>query len=417
MQRGSEEDRKSADDRERLSDRQRHAAAVLARVDSAELRIEKLVQGGDGLARLEGVPILVARTAPGDLVRIRISERRVGWARAEVDELLESGPGRRPPPCPVFDRCGGCDLQHIEDSLQGPLKAAAARETLERLGGLRLATEPVLLTGEPWGYRLRAQWRVAGEGPTVRAGYFARRSHDLIPTTVCPILDPRLERELASLPDRLRNVAEPPRRLDVAVGDDGPSYAPLVEGFPHGALDLAVGELGFQFDSRTFFQAHRGLLPRLVEEVAGSHRGELAWDLYAGVGLFALALRARYTRVTAVESDRIAVRYLRRNARDQEAPEPIEIHNISAESFLQHAATRPDRVVVDPPRTGLSRSVVQSLLTLRPERLTYVSCDPATLARDLRALIPTYEPERLVFLDLFPQTAHLETVVHLAQRS
>jgi 23S rRNA (uracil1939-C5)-methyltransferase len=191
----------------------------------------------------------------------------------------------------------------------------------------------------------------------------------------------------------------------------------LVEGFPHGTLDLKVGELGFEFDSRTFFQAHRGLLPRLVEEVAGSHRGELAWDLYAGVGLFALALRARYTRVVAVESDRIAVRYLRRNARHQEAPEPIVIHPISAESFLQHAATRPDRVVVDPPRTGLSRSVVQSLLSLRSERLTYVSCDPATLARDLRALIPTYELESLVFLDLFPQTAHLETVVHLIPRA
>lgn len=387
------------------------------RADTVTVRVEKLVQGALGLARLEGVPILIARTAPGDLVRAELRERRPGWARAELVEVLEPGPSRRAPPCPVYDRCGGCDLQHLADDAQAPLKAAAARETLERLGGIRLDQEPKLLVGSAWGYRLRAQWRLEREGEAVRAGYFARRSHELVATSVCPILDPRLERELSSLPARLGDHAELPRRLDVAVGDDGPSYAPVVEGLPHGPLQFEVGGVVYDFDPRTFFQAHRELLPRLVAEAVGEHSGEVAWDLYAGVGLFAIPLRALYRTVVAVESDRIAARYLRRNSTRAEGPgEPIDVRNVSVEQFLGRESDAPDRVVVDPPRTGLTREVVGRLRRLAPARLTYVSCDPPTLARDLKALTDAYDIARVVFLDLFPQTAHLETVVQLVRR-
>jgi 23S rRNA (uracil1939-C5)-methyltransferase len=248
----------------------------------------------------------------------------------------------------------------------------------------------------------------------LRAGYFARGSHDLVATRVCPILDARLERELAALPERLRSSEAPPRRVDAAVGDGEPSFAPPVPGLRQGPLLLAAGGFDFEFDPRTFFQAHRGLLPSLIAEVVGEATGKTAWDLYAGVGLFAIPMRERYGQVVAVESDRIAARYLRRNAARSRG---IDVRNVSVESFVARAPSAlPDRVVVDPPRTGLTREVLARLRRLAPALLTYVSCDPATLARDLRSLGEVFAIEAVTFLDLFPQTAHLETVVQLVRR-
>jgi len=162
--------------------------ARLAGVDEVEVRIEKLVAGGDGLGRWEGIPLFVARSAPGDRLRVAITERRPDYGRGEIVEILEPGPGRREPRCPHFARCGGCDLQHLEDALQVELKAAAVLETLARIGGVELPGEPEVLAGAPWSYRLRTQLHVdpakepagpGSQGPGV--GYFERGSHELVP--------------------------------------------------------------------------------------------------------------------------------------------------------------------------------------------------------------------------------------------
>jgi 23S rRNA (uracil1939-C5)-methyltransferase len=396
--------------------------AVFAQLDEIELVIEKLVQGGEGLGRVEGVPLLVPRVAPGDRVRVRIVERRPDYGRGEVIELLAEGPGRRRPPCSVFDRCGGCDLQHLEDELQTRLKVGAAREALARLGGVVVARDARVVRGAAWGYRIRTQIHVERterlDGTTaVAIGFRERGSDRLVETVACPILEPRLEAALPGLQRALGELSEPPRRIDVAAAGERLSYAPVIPGLPNEELETAIGGRHYRFDARVFFQAHRDLVADLVEVAVGSwEQAEgTAYDLYAGVGLFSVPLAVRYRSVVAVEGDRAAVRYARMNVRRNKVRN-VEIEHRTVESFAGELPETPARVLVDPPRRGLSERVRRELLRSRPARLTYVSCQPATLARDLRALAAEYEVEDVVFLELFPQTAHLETVVQLVRR-
>jgi 23S rRNA (uracil1939-C5)-methyltransferase len=389
------------------------------------VRIEKLVAGGEGLARVEGVPVFVPRSAPGDLLRVQITERHTDYGRAEIREILEAGPARRPDPFPELSRSGAADLQHLRDEVQPRLKAGAVLETLARLGKMAVPGpgEVELITGAPWGYRLRTQFHtdVDPVGGGVRVGYHARGTNELIPLTRCPLLVPELEAMLATLPALLAELPDgPPQRLDMTAGQPGDfdaiSVAPMVPGLPHGEVSLTVGDLTYAFDARCFFQAHRDLLPRLVDVVVGPWEGEAAYDLYAGVGLFSLPLARRYRNVVAVESDSTAARFARLNARRNRLPN-LEVDTRVVESWMPELPQGVERVVVDPPRAGLAGPVRRALLDKRPQRLTYVSCHPATLARDMRLLANVYDVEKVTLLDLFPQTGHMETVVQMVARA
>ena len=388
---------------------------MLAGVEEIELRIEKLVAGGEGFGVWNGVPVFVPRSAPGDRVRARITERRAGYGRAEIVELLEAGEGRREPPCPHFGDCGGCDLQHLDEEHQLRWKSEATLETLRRLSRLALPTPRRIVAGAGWHYRLRTQvhTRVA-EGRT-EVGYHARGSHRLVPVASCAVLEPRLERALLALPTRL---APPvPARIDLAVGGDGAiATAPPLPGAPGGELVRWVAGHEYRYDARCFFQGHAGLLERLVDCVIGETGGEAAFDLYGGVGLFALPLAARHRRVVLVEGDRLAARHARGNAQRAHYPH-LEIVARAVESWMPAGyPDAADRVVVDPPRDGLP-FLVRRLLAARPaRRLTYVSCHPAALARDLAELAPAYAVESIDLVDLFPQTGQMEVVVQMTSR-
>jgi 23S rRNA (uracil1939-C5)-methyltransferase len=378
--------------------------------------VEKLVAGGDGLARWEGVPIFISRSAPGDLLKVRIVERRPDYGRAEIEEILEPGPARRPDPVPELSRSSICDLQHLDDLTQVLLKAGAVKETLEHIGKVEMPFDPELITGEPWHYRLRTQVHTAIDPLTggVQVGYHARGTNDVIPVSRCPLLVPELEAFLAELPARLG--ADAPQRLDLVVGDGGAvTVAPVVQGLPHGEVSTRVGDFTYFYDARCFFQAHRGLLPNLVEATVGPWEGETAVDLYAGVGLFSLPLARRYKRVISVEGDQIGSRYARLNVKRNRTAN-VEVVNKAVESWLPALQLGVDRVVVDPPRGGLSRDVRNFLMLRRPARITYVSCHPAALARDLRQLGDAYSIEHIAFADLFPQTGHMEVLVQMVAK-
>lgn len=380
------------------------------------MRIEKLVAGGEGLARFEGVPIFVSRSAPGDRLRVRITERKPDYGRAEILEILEGGPDRRPDPAPELSRTGVCDLQHLDDRAQPRLKAAAVRETLEHIGRVTVPPDAPVITGAPWGYRLRTQLHTESDPVAggVRVGYHARGTNEVIPLSRCPLLVPELENLLAELPAFLGPDA--PRRLDLAAGDGGEvTVSPVVEGLPHGEVSTRVGEFTYAYDARCFFQGHRGLLPQLVERTVGSWEGDMAVDLYSGVGLFSLPLTKHYRRVLAVEGDQIGSRYARLNVRRNRV-DNLETVNQAVETWLPELPAGLDRLVLDPPRGGLAPRVRALVMERRPARITYVSCHPAALARDLRQLQREYTIESLVFFDLFPQTGHMETVVQLVRR-
>ncbi len=392
------------------------AAEQLEETDQIEVQVEKLVDGGDGLARHEGLPIFVPRSAPGDRLRVRLVERKTGYCRAEIVEILSAGAGRREPPCRHYERCGGCSLQHLEESTQLKCKAEAVRETLRRLGDIETLPKVTVVPGRPWGYRLRAQLYVEGD-EDAKVGFFARGSHDLEPVEQCPVLVPELEDNLAALGSALGSASH--RRVDLTAGDDSCwTVSPPVEDLPQGEVRTRIGDITYSYDARCFFQSHRQLIPALIEHALGPDTGKeqgTAYDLFAGVGLFSLPLARRFERVIAVEGDRIANRFTKRNAK-LNGIKNLTVERQSVESWIRMLPPKRALVVVDPPRLGLTHQIRRALVEQRPRRLTYVSCHAATLARDLKQMSRGFRIESLAMLDMFPQTGHMELVVQLVDR-
>ncbi len=416
------------------------------------VQIEKPVYGGAFLARAEGKVVFVPLTLPGEQARVRIVEDKRAHAAAEAAEIVTPAAERIAPACRHFGACGGCDYQHAGYETQLGLKQAVLCETLER-AGVQAPNQIVILSAGPWAYRNRIRLALDAEG---NPGYRGRRSHAVVPVEECPIAAPLLARAAltvgkiareshlllrpaeislfcnaeesallvgiytpspAKLPlsDFCRALAaEIPECKGTEYTTEGRAGRPLRTVARCGADFLAYRAAGFDYrvDHGAFFQVNRWLVDALVEEVTAGRRGGLAWDLFAGVGLFARRLASGFGRVVAVESALAAETALAHNLRGTGAS---AVHADTLD-FLRRArrGERPDLIVVDPPRTGLGTETTTLLARFAAPALTYVSCDPATLARDLRALIAAgYAIEKITLADLFPQTFHLETVVHL----
>jgi 23S rRNA (uracil1939-C5)-methyltransferase len=377
-----------------------------------ELTIESLAQGGDGVGREPGGRVVfVPFTAPGDRVRVRLVRIRPRFAHGVVEALLAPGPSRVEPPCEVFGRCGGCAWQHVDYAEQVEAKRAIVRDAFERIGHLAVPG-PLEVTPcpSPYGYRTRARVRVEGD----RVGYREAGSHALCPTTRCPILVPALEQALAGLPARARG-----RRGDwwLAEGADGSVHVAPARGPGRRAarVPLRVGGHALSADATAFVQANGPLFEPLAEAVvewAGS--GAAALELFAGAGYLTVGLADRFDRVVAVEGDRRAVRDLERNVGHRPG---VEIVAGAVEQALRRAPVaglRPDVVVLDPPRSGLPGDAATTLVREAPQRIVYLSCDPATLARDAATLAGAgYRLDRVRGFDLFPQTPHVEVLCRL----
>jgi 23S rRNA (uracil1939-C5)-methyltransferase len=386
--------------------------------ETLEVRIEKLVYGGEGLGRVEGRAVFVAGTAPGDLVLARVVEQKKGFARAELVEVLEPGASRRDAPCPVYGRCGGCQLQHVDYATQVEAKRAFVRDTLERIGRLTLPGE-VRMHADPeheFGYRVRATAHLAATREGVLFGYFGARSHRIVDVESCPLLVPDLDaawRRARSERQGMHRV----RTLDLAAGDDRVATDPPVAAVGGAELETEIDGVKYRFSPSVFFQANRPLLGALVRgATGGEERGGLALDLFAGVGLFAIPLARRFERVVAVEGDSRAAAFARANARANDAG-AVDVVIEPVEQWLDREPVAPgsvDHALVDPPRAGLGLDASRALARLTPRRVVYVSCDPSTLARDLRVLVDSgYALESVDAYDLFPQTYHVETIAKL----
>jgi 23S rRNA (uracil1939-C5)-methyltransferase len=374
------------------------------------------VYGGEGLARLDGRVILAPFVLPGETARIETRED----VHAGLVEVLTPAPERITPPCPLFTHCGGCQYQHAPYDFQVARKVEILREQLRRVGKIDYQGEIETVTGPAFGYRNRAQFHIA-DG---RIGYLAARSHELVPVTgECPVSSPRLNQALAMIRERLHDPRFPKfvhsieiftNETDVqinALEADRPVARSFYEWCGSTvAIEYATSLGTFRVSPRSFFQVNRFLIETLAERALGDVAGAAALDLYAGVGLFALPMARRFETVTAVESASSAARDLEVNA--ERAGLKIRTELNRTEDYLAKLAQPPDFVLADPPRAGLGKTVVAHLNRLAPARLTIVSCDPATLARDL-ATLRGYTIDRLILVDLFPQTYHLETIAQL----
>jgi 23S rRNA (uracil1939-C5)-methyltransferase len=432
------------------------------------LTIEKLVYGGDGLARLpaddhgRGKAAFLPFVVAGEEVEASILEEKPGFARAHAEAIIAPSPHRIAPPCPYFQRCGGCHYQHADYEHQLEIKASILRENLRRIARLELQTELTIHPSPPWNYRNRARLRLQSV-PEFAVGYFKQNSHELLPVEQCPISSPLINRAISRIwklgragefaaaieevelfanaddsqllleaftssdnSESAKTCAEQLRRLlPGAIGasvfesrvsesqhrTSGP--AKLLASSGSSSLDYKTKLATYRVSAGSFFQVNRYLIDELVEIVTGGRSGKTALDVYAGVGLFSSVLNREFERVIAVEPSPTSHADLLYNSSAN-----VKAVRATTEQHLKNVGgkLRPDLVVVDPPRSGLGESVIRGLVNLDSPRISYVSCDPSTLARDLGGLLGAgYRLEQAHLVDLFPQTYHVESVFHLVR--
>ena len=399
---------------------------------SETVRILRIAAGGDGVGKLaDGRTVFVPRTAPGDLVELADLRLHARFARARVGRLLESGPGRVEPRCAHYrhDACGGCQLQHLDRASQHAARRVIAGDALRRIGKLALADPELEPTAAEWGYRSRITLAVDPAGPI--AGFHREDKPEVVFALVrCEIADERLneawrivaatrEEWPAALShivlrlgrdDRVHVVFRGPVQPDAAWGHrdalvawwEAPGSAPRRVSAGAGGPE--------QIPPGVFEQVHRRMgdtIRAFALEQLGPVAGELVWDLYAGIGETSDALVARGASVESVELDPAAVATAERGGRTG-----ILRHTGPVEDWVDRMSA-PAAVITNPPRSGMGESVARELASRRPGRIVYISCDPATLARDLARLSSGYRVSSLRCFDLFPQTAHVETVVRL----
>lgn len=385
--------------------------------EMVEVEIERLLPGGVGLAHAEGLTLFVSLAAPGDRLRVRIDrvQGKVGFA--SVLEILRPSPVRVEPACPYFGLCGGCDFQQLSYEAQLAAKVEIIKDCLHRIAKIEGPIDvPILPSPREWQYRTRAMWQVDADKQKV--GYFVRGSREVCDVEYCAVLVPPLQNTLEKVRSEIFSGehASAPRDIAVVLGDDGISMSPPAAGFETKEVHRVVEDEIYEYSAEAFFQVNHGLLEALIAEAVGDVTGKVAIDLYSGVGLFTLPLTRRFEEVVAVEENPEAMRFARRSL-ESAGLDRIELANLDVGEWLHHYRSfEPiDILLLDPPRTGVENKVISGIVGLRPQRIVYVSCDPATLARDLKKLIAEgYAFDRITAFDMFPQTHHVETVVHLS---
>ena len=377
--------------------------------NDATVTIEKLVYGGEGLARLEGHVALVPYVLPGETVRGELAPVKKDLLRGRLVEVLSPSAARVAPTCPYFQHCGGCQYQHAGYAAQVENKIAILREVLRRVGKIEFDGEVAAVTGEPWGYRNRVQLHF----DSGVLGYFEYGSRRLCAIDQCPIASPALNQAITKLAEtkvRFSGAVElftNETDLQINVLDRAPRE--VFSALSSIGTTVPIVYAGFQVSRNSFFQVNRFLIDSLVGAAIGDREGSTAVDLYAGVGLFSRSLAERFRRVVAVEAAGSAVRDLQHNLGER-----AEVENMSVEEFLPDYGERPDFILADPPRAGLGTSIVRELGRIQATSVAIVSCDPATLARDLKELLAAgYRLDKVTLVDLFPQTYHIETVAQL----
>jgi len=385
-----------------------------------DVRVERIVPRGFGIAFAERLTVLIPLSVPGDELTVRIVEIKKRLAFAEIVEIKKPGARRVPAPCPYFGTCGGCNFQQMDYIAQLAAKREIVADCLRRLGKIEIKADiPIVPSPNPWGYRSRARWHLDRD---IRAiGYFARNSNDLVDVNSCPVLTPGLYSTLEYIRESMEwdTLWSERHEIEAASGEEGHVSIYSAEGRePAAELSFLVNGETYYFSAETFFQANKFLIGELINAAVEGLTGETALDLYAGVGLFALPLARKFAHVIAVEEHPPAVKFAKKNAYHAGLSN-IEVISSSVAGYLSaNAKTKADLILIDPPRSGTEPGVIDRIAAMRPARIVYVSCEPSILARDLRILLDAgFAIQTIKAIDLFPQTHHVETVVRLNLQS
>lgn len=361
-----------------------------------ELQITALTNAGDGLGRLDNRVVFVPFTMPGDTVRIKVTQEKKSFVLGQLNDILEPSPDRIDPRCGVAGTCGGCDWQHVPYPMQLEAKQEQLIDTLKRVGSLEsVKVEPIIAAAEPFGYRNRIQ----GE---IRQGAFhfkQKRTESRVAVTRCEIADERIN---AFIAEDLSSVS--PGKVEIGIVDGEVHVHPLNE--------RRSTDLGFRQVNSAMSEA----LTQLLMDVVIASDCNQVHDLYCGRGDWTMAIANAQPSVSVMGVDSSEQNIAVAQARSESLPN-VTFERAKVEALLSTLNLEQGLCIVDPPRSGLDASLVESLCRNPARELIYVSCHPATLARDLKRLTETsYEITRLQPLDMFPQTAHLECFVHLRVR-
>lgn len=394
-----------------------------------------MVQGGEGMARLpDGRVCFVQGGLPGELCQVEILQNKKDFTRGRVIKITEKSVDRAEPKCPLYGKCGGCSLQHLESSAQAACSALVERENFRRIAHVELPEDFKIHTGPAWGYRNRARVVIArAKSGKVSYGFRMQKSNGIIPFANCPVLTPELnaflkENAAKIFEESMKASTRPPRNfeLDVNLFDNrAGKVSYFYKGMPAADFEknaVSVVEIAgkkIRSDASVFFQSNLSLLPELVTAVQnavdeGIACGEAsdAWliDLFSGVGFFAAILKDKFKKITTVERDEGCLKHADFNLSADNVSAPAE--DWLAENVVDVPAT----LIVDPPRTGLPPTALEAIVKSSVNRLIYVSCDPVTLARDFsRFRDAGFALKKAEGFAFYPQTPHLEMLFVLSR--
>lgn len=408
---------------------------------ASAVRIERIAAGGDGVGRLpDGRTVFVPRAAPGDLVELTGVKLHRRFARARVERVVEPGPERAEPPCPHYtaERCGGCQLQHLDYAAQVGAKRAIIGDTLRRLGRLDVADPEMVPADAPLDYRTKITLAVARGGHSIGLHPYDRPTH-VFDLRWCHITHPELNRLWQAVSRLRRNLPRDATHVVLRLDRAGERHlvvrspggrepwtgGPRLRGeleragvpaivwwHPEGGAPRAMAGAGEAFPATVFEQVNPAMGDRARSaalEALGPAASRHVWDLYAGIGETTDRLAAAGATVESVESDRRAVAW----AEEHGPGRPAVVRHTGRVEDLLGELRRPELVVANPPRNGMDERAVALLAGSSAERIVYVSCDPGTLARDIGRLGERWRVTGVRGFDLFPQTAHVETVATL----
>jgi 23S rRNA (uracil1939-C5)-methyltransferase len=396
------------------------------------IKIEKMVHGGLGLSRTDEGVIFVEGVMPGETVETEIDAgaRVRGSMVGSCATIVEASPMRRKAVCPVFGVCGGCDWMHMAYDAQLLIKEGIFRETCARIGRIPNLPSLVVTASPELGYRRRVQFKI--DPGKKQAGFFRRKSNSITPLSYCPLLSGPLNDLLEEIPSNFDKLAPTTREIkalsgdeDASLGGDGSkTYAriassPVVQGVTGANTVIRCDSYTFRISGGGFFQSNLFLAPKLGLLAAEWCGGETFFDLYGGGGFFSVFASSRFSRGFCVDVGEDHAAMARQTFADN-CITSVAIEKNTVLGFLKRAISEkltPDCCIVDPPRTGLEPGVAPALAKLGPRAILYVSCDPATQARDAAYLIGqcSYHLEKTALFDCYPQTHHIETVMLLTR--
>lgn len=407
------------------------------------IKIERPAYGGISIGKHEGKIVMIkGALLPGEIAEVIIDDEKTDYMSAHISKVLEPSPDRINPLCSYFGECGGCHLQHLPYNLQIQLKETILRDCLKRLAQIEFPLSEPIANDDPWHYRLRGQFKISEEGP----GFYKEGTKEVVNITGCPLMAekidallPKIKHLVAGLKVKEVQITsgdcsialiKTPARVKSKTAWEKSASEFLASGFSglfvettdhklfrygRSFVTLDLGPLKYSVPPTSFFQSHwklNNIMIQFIKDSLGPLEGSRVLDLYAGSGNFSMPL-ATNADVVAVEENLFAIETGKRN---------LKLNNISRCRFIRASAEafyskdHFDVIILDPPRSGLTKKAMNNVLSLLPERIVYISCNPTTFARDLKALKDKYDIESVRMIDLFPQTYHIEALAFLRLR-